>query len=263
MDYLPEKTVIVRTPEGIRFGLPLAGPMARFLAWVVDGLIVIALTMVLNVVVFSFAVVSFDVANALGILSYFILSTGYGMAFEWFWRGKTPGKLALRLTVMDENGLPLTGRQVILRNLLRAVDSMPFAYALGGGVMFFNKRAKRLGDIAAGTIVVARTRPGEPDLSTILAGKYNSFRAYPHLAARMRQRISPAEAGVAQKALLKREILDPEARVELFRDLAEHFRTVADFPQEATDGLSDEAFVRNTVDILFDTGPVKVKGKRR
>jgi len=87
----------------------------------------------------------------------------------------------------------------------------------------------------------------------LLAGKFNSLRQYPHLAARLRQSVSPAEAAVAVQALLRREEFDPLARIELFRDLAAHFRAKAAFPPEATDGITDEQYLRNVVDVIYRT----------
>ena len=67
----------------------------------------------------------------------------------------------------------------------------------------------------------------------------------------MRQRTSPQESGIALQALLRRNELDPPDRVELFRDIAAYFKAIMEFPQEATDGISDEQYVRNVVDTLF------------
>ena len=84
-----------------------------------------------------------------------------------------------------------------------------------------------------------------------MAGKFNSFRDCTHLAARLRQRVSPHEAGIALRALLRRDELEPRARVDLFSDVANHFRTIVEFPDDATFGLTDEQYVRNVVDIIF------------
>jgi hypothetical protein len=91
----------------------------------------------------------------------------------------------------------------------------------------------------------------EPDLDQLLAGKYNSLRQYPHLEARLRQRVSPTEASIAMRALLRRDGLEPGARVALFADLAEHFRALTPFPVEAVEGMPDEQYVRNVVDVLY------------
>jgi len=185
------------------------------------------------------------------VLSYFVISIGYGILLEWIWRGQTMGKRVLRLRVVDAEGLRLQINQVVIRNLLRFVDMLPAFYLVGGVVSLLNRRYQRLGDIAANTVVVRAPKLSEPDLDQLLAGKYNSLREHPHLEARLRQRVSPAEAAVAMRALLRREGLDPRARVELFGELAEHFRAVVTFPPEAVEGMPDEQYVRNVVDVLY------------
>ncbi|MCK5544776.1 MAG: RDD family protein, partial [Desulfobulbaceae bacterium] len=87
----------------------------------------------------------------------------------------------------------------------------------------------------------------------------NSFRKYPHIEARLRQRVSPQQAGIALQALLRRDELDPVARIELFTSIASHFRRIVEFPQEAIDGISDEQYVRNITDALFRTQPGLLK----
>jgi len=133
------------------------------------------------------------------------------------------------------------------------VDALPAFYFVGGVTCWLNPQCQRLGDIAANTIVIRNPRVAEPDLDQLLAGKYNSLRQYPHLAARLRQRVSPAEADVALQALLRREEFDPADRVELFGELAGHFQAKVEFPAEATDGVADEQYLRNVVDVLYRT----------
>jgi uncharacterized RDD family membrane protein YckC len=241
----------IETPEGIQFSYPLAGPISRCLAWVIDFFVLVALMIVASKLFSVFAVLSRDLAGALFAVGYFVISIGYGVFMEWAWRGQTVGKRCLRLRVMDVHGLRLQFHQILMRNLLRAVDSLPMCYLVGGLCCFLSRRAQRLGDLAAGTVVVHLVQPDEPDLEQLLAGKYNSFRAYPHLAARLRQRVSPSEATLALQALLRREEFEAVARVELFRSLAGHFRGVVPFPAEAVESLPDEQYVRNVVDVLF------------
>ena len=157
-------------------------------------------------------VISPNLAMAAGTLAYFGISIGYGIACEWGWRGQTIGKRVMRLRVLDAEGLRLQFNQVVTRNLLRAVDCLPFLYFIGGTICWFSPRCQRLGDIAANTIVVRHLRQREPDLDQIMAGKYNSLRQYPHLAARLRQRISPAEAALALQALVSRKDTNKRSR---------------------------------------------------
>jgi uncharacterized RDD family membrane protein YckC len=244
-------TLTIRTPEGIEFSLLLAGPISRFLAWSVDLLAILAINKLLNIVFGAAGILSQDLATAANVLGYFVVSISYGILLEWYWHGQTLGKRLIRLRVTDVHGLHLQFSQVVIRNLLRFVDSLPALYLVGGLACFINRHAQRLGDFAANTMVIWNPRIDEPDLDQLLVGKYNSFRKLPHLEARLRQHVSPAEARIALQALVRRDEIEPKARVELFESLVAHFKSVVAFPPEATDGISDEQYIRNVVDALF------------
>jgi uncharacterized RDD family membrane protein YckC len=246
-------TLQIRTPEGVVFSELLAGPVIRFLAWAVDLLCITALMMILGFLLTVLELLSADVAGAAYALGYFAISIGYGIGCEWLWRGQTVGKKLLRLRVMDAEGLRLQFGQIVIRNLLRFVDTLPLLYFVGGVACWLSRKNQRLGDLAANTVVVRNPRVAEPDLDQLLAGRYNSLRQYPHLEARLRQRVTPAEAAIASQALLRREDFDPYARVELFEDLAKHFQAKVEFPSEATEGVSDEQYARNVADVLYRT----------
>jgi len=243
----------IRTPEGIVFAYTLAGPVTRCLAYAVDLLIIGAVQRIVSMLLIFAGILAPDIAMGLLIVAFFAVSVGYGILFEWLARGQTPGKKLLRLRVMDARGLRLQVHQVVIRNLLRFVDGLPLFYMLGGIVSILSPRGQRLGDLAAGTIVVHNPVRAEPDLDQLLAGKFNSMRAHPHLAGRLRQRVSPVEARLALQALVRRDELEPHARIQLFSDLAGHFRSLVSFPPEITETLPDEQYIRNVVDILFRT----------
>jgi uncharacterized RDD family membrane protein YckC len=243
--------VVVRTPEGIVFSLPLAGPVTRAVALAIDLACIAAIGTAIGAVFNLLGMLSTDLMTAALTYAYFAVSVAYGMLAEWFWRGQTVGKHLLNLRVMDQDGLKLHPSQIVIRNLLRFVDALPGFYLIGGLAMLAGRRAQRLGDFAAGTIVV-RTAPAlQPDLDQILAGKYNSLRDHPIPAARLCQRVAPDDARLALRAVLRRDDMDPAARVTLFREIAGHFRTLSDFPPEATAGLADEQYVRDVLDLLF------------
>src|SRR5258708_2943362 len=143
--------LLIRTPEGIVFSQLLAGPVTRFLAWFIDLLCIWALLTPLGWAVMLFIIVSPDVAGAFYTLGYFVVSVGYGIVCEWFWRGQTVGKRLFRLRVMDAEGLRLQFGQVVMRNLLRFVDALPAFYFVGGVTSCLNSRCQRLGDLAANT----------------------------------------------------------------------------------------------------------------
>jgi uncharacterized RDD family membrane protein YckC len=246
-------TLVIRTPEGIVFSQLLASPVSRFFAWFIDQLCIDVILSVLGMVIGFFGIVSLGFGIAFYVIGWFVVSIGYGIFLEWTWRGQTIGKRLFRLRVMDVEGMKLQFNQIVVRNLLRFVDSLPFVYFVGGVTCWLSTKCQRLGDIAANTIVIRSPTVHEPDLDQLLAGKFNSLRQFPHLAARLRQNTSPAEAGIALQALLRRDEFDPVARVEMFGELAAHFRTKVEFPAEATDGVADEQYLRNVVDVLYRT----------
>lgn len=252
----------VQTPEGITFSLQLAGPVTRFVAWFIDLVVIGFLFMVVNMSLSIIAAVSQDMAMAVSTISFFIISVGYGILAEWYWNGQTVGKKLLRLRVMDIQGLHLQFSQIMIRNLMRFVDSLPATYLVGGTACFVSAKAQRIGDMAANTIVIRNPVVPVPDLALILSDKYNSFRDYPHLAARVRHRVSPAEAAAALQAILRRDRLAAGARIQLFNEIAAHFKERIPFPPEIIHGISDEQYVRNIVDILFNTKAQKASARR-
>ena len=245
------KVLMVRTPEGILFPLLVANPVTRFLAVAIDMVCISILVSIVNTILSPVRAAIPDFGTAIGMVAAFVIGIGYYMAFEWLWQGRTLGKKLLRLQVMDEQGLRLHFSQVAIRNILRFVDQLPAFYLVGGLFSLFGSRGQRLGDIAANTIVVHHPRIPEPDLDQLLPDKYNSFRHYPHIAARLHQRILPREAGIALESLMRRAALDEAARLQLFACIRRHLERKVAFTTEATEGLSDEKYVRNVCDILF------------
>jgi uncharacterized RDD family membrane protein YckC len=253
--------LFIRTPEGIVFSQMLAGPVSRFLAWLVDGMCIAAIMMLVGFLVAVIGILSPSFAFAFYAIAYFVISIGYGMLLEWALRGQTIGKRLLRLRVVDVEGMRLQFNQIATRNLLRVVDALPAFYLVGGVTCWLNQNCQRLGDIGANTVVIRSPRLTEPDLDQLLGAKFNSLRQYPHLAGRLRQQVSPGEAAVALQALLRRDEFEPTDRVNLFDDLAKHFRAKVEFPAEATDGIADEQYLRNVVDVIYrtETGKRAVK----
>jgi uncharacterized RDD family membrane protein YckC len=244
-------SLTIRTPEGIVFSQTLAGPITRFLAWILDFLCIVVLTMGIGRLLAPLQAISANLSAAVYTICYFLISIGYGIVCEWAWRGQTVGKRLFRLRVMDAEGLRLQFSQIVIRNLLRFVDLLPGPYLLGGVVCLLSPACQRLGDIAGNTIVVRHPRIKEPDLDQLTIGKFNSLRQQPHLAARLRQRVSGAEAALALQSLLRRDEFEPMARVDLFARLADYFRAKVEFPPEAIEGIADEQFLRNVVDIVY------------
>ena len=140
----------VPTPEGIELSLRVAGPMPRARAWLLDLLIRLAILLVLGIMLGALG----KVGGGLMLLIAFVLEWAYPVLFEVLREGQTPGKRACDLRVLHEDGTPVQWRASVARNLIRTVDFLPVFYGFGLIAMLFNRDFKRLGDLAAGTIVV-------------------------------------------------------------------------------------------------------------
>lgn len=141
------------TPEGIRLELRLAGPVVRACAWLMDALIRALLYLGLGILLSYLG----EMGTAAMLILFFGIEWFYPVVFE-VRSGMTPGKKAMGIWVIHDNGTPVSLGSSLVRNLLRAADFFPFFYAAGLLTMLFNREFKRLGDLAAGTLVVYRDR---------------------------------------------------------------------------------------------------------
>lgn len=144
----------VETPEGVELQLRAAGPVARALAFVIDlllrGVILVLLSISLSIVG--------NFGMGLFLIAVFMMEWFYPVLFEVYRQGETPGKRMLGLRVLNDNGTPVGWGPSLVRNLLRAVDFLPSFYGFGLASMLLSRDFKRLGDHAAGTIVVYQDR---------------------------------------------------------------------------------------------------------
>ena len=245
----------IETPEGVVFSFELATPVTRALAWAVDAAAIALAGLLIGQIAKLFSNVNSDIATAVSVAGYFVISVVYAILLEWRWRGQTIGKRLLGLRVIDIHGLRLQLPQIALRNLLRFVDMLPLFYLVGGLTAVFSRNAQRLGDIAANTIVTRERETEAPDLERIAPAKYNSLLGQPHLAARLRSLVSPEAAALAVRAVTLRDGYDPRARITLFRELAAHFRRLVEFPDEAVESLTDEQYVRSVLRVIYENRP--------
>jgi uncharacterized RDD family membrane protein YckC len=153
---LLDTTRSVPTPEGIELTLRLAGPVPRAVAWLTDFLLRLGVLLAAGWVLGMLGAFGWGTM----LIIAFLLEWLAMAAFEVWADGATPGKRALGLMVLHDDGTPVGWPAALVRNLLRAVDFLPAAYGLGLAAMLINRDFKRLGDIAAGTVVVYR-EPGE------------------------------------------------------------------------------------------------------
>jgi len=137
------------TPEGVELGLRVAGPLPRALAWVIDALIRYGGLFIVSIALSILGEFGFG----LFLILLFLVEWFYPVLFEVS-RGATPGKKMMGLAVVHDNGTPIGWPASMIRNLLRVVDFFPFLYGTGLVTMLINRQFKRLGDLAAGTLVI-------------------------------------------------------------------------------------------------------------
>ena len=234
-DTLLDGSHTVLTPEYVEFRFTLAGLYSRFLAWLMDALIVggctIALLMALSVALFAAP----GFASAVGFVLYFLVDWGYGIALETVWSGQTVGKRVMGLRVIQRSGVRIGFYHAALRNLARPVDRLPFFYLVGGVTALLSGPQQRLGDMLAGTIVVRERRLKAPSALGATAGE--GLLADPLFVSRVK-RLSAEARELVLSAALRREELRMEARLRLFSALGTKLQELLALEKPAH--LSDE-----------------------
>lgn len=207
------------SPEKLYLNLDLAGVGSRFAACFIDGIF-----QGLLMVVFVFGIFLLNITGiiTLGIEDYsawwlalmiailllilFAIFNGYFIFFETIWNGQTPGKRFIKIRVVQENGSSVTFLKVFIRNIIRIIDSLPSAYAIGIISVMISKKNQRLGDMAAGTIVI---RENVEDAPAAINFQYIET-TWSGVARLHIHKISESEFAVLKKYLLRRETLKPE-----------------------------------------------------
>lgn len=218
------------TPEAVTIALDVAGLGSRMIAWLIDTLIqlAIAVPIVLGI---GAGDLSGSVELVVLSLILFLLVWGYYPIFELSWQGQTPGKRAQRLRVIRTDGQPAGGAAIMVRNLIRILEvfMLPFLAVIS---MIVTARAQRLGDLAAGTLVIREARFTAPR-SVVSASR-------PDLPALDATGLSERDYDVIRSFLARRGSLDPTARLRLAGQLASAIRgRVGSLP----DGLADETML--------------------
>jgi uncharacterized RDD family membrane protein YckC len=225
-----EDRVVISTPEGVEISLALAGLASRFIAAIIDHAIQAVLVAVSVGV--SLGIVSGAAGVTAAALASFALTFGYDVLFETLAAGRTPGKRMTGLRVVTALGAPVTFRISAIRNLLRAIDFLPGAYVAGATAIIASRRNQRLGDVAAGTLVIrvpaaaavpaALPEPDEDAAGWDLSG------------------VSAEELATVRRFLERRDSLTPDARRRLAVQIATGLAPkVAGMPPD----LDDEAFL--------------------
>jgi uncharacterized RDD family membrane protein YckC len=225
----------VLTPEYVEFRFTLAGLYSRFLAWLLDALIVlVGAGLVMFLLGFALAAMP-GFASALFVVVYFLVDWGYGICLETVWSGQTVGKRVMSLRVIQESGVRIGFYHAALRNLARPVDRLPMMYLVGGAAALVSGSHQRLGDMLAGTIVVRERRLKAP--SALGTTGEEGLLADPLFVSRVKK-LSTEERDVILSAAMRREELRMEARLQLFAALSTRLQEALAMEKPAH--LSDE-----------------------
>jgi uncharacterized RDD family membrane protein YckC len=240
------------TPERVRLRYDVAGIGSRAAAALVDTGVQLACYValfILVVVLFAWFpdwtdVVPLSLRIVVFVLGVFLLLWGYYLLFEMAWSGQTPGKRMVGIRVLRENGYPIRPVDAVIRNLIRIVDGPPAGFVVGLIVMLLNERARRLGDYAAGTIVVREAKrqsvasltaafataapsangaahPTTTDGAARGAGTGTAAEAPASRVAVGVPLLSGADATLVRDFLVRRHAMEPDARTALARRLAD------------------------------------------
>ncbi|MDQ1446480.1 MAG: hypothetical protein QOI20_2944 [Acidimicrobiaceae bacterium] len=241
----------VATPEGVTLEFTLAGVGSRFFAGLLDALIqgVLVIGMWLLTWAGTNAVGAW--AIAVGVVGSFVVVFGYDIAFETLASGRTLGKRWTGLRVVKVGGAPVTFTTSAVRNLLRLVDILPTAYLVGIAAILATPHNQRLGDLAAGTIVVReRTQPVAPTTSSAAGGGRSSWTGWSDAAVNADlsawdvSAVTAEEVAAVREFLARRESLTGEARTRLARSLAGRLRPKVALPDER---IGPEKFLERLV----------------
>lgn len=236
---------VILTPEHVPIRLTPAGLGSRFLAVLLDFLIASAIVMLVTRL--AVMVLPSGLATAFYTTTSFVVLTGYHIWFEVRSQGRTLGKRATGLRVVDGRGLPITLEQSFVRNIVRVLDFLPVFYGVGGLVSLIDRDRRRLGDILADTLVVQERRPLLPQGELRLDRRYNTLSA-PALRRRIKQRVSLEEREFLLSLCLRADRLTESARYDLMEQVGDHYRRRLDIFDPH---LSNENLVRDLTAVLY------------
>lgn len=239
---------LILTPEHVPIRLSPAGLGSRFLALITDVTLILGTLTVIRLAIS--AVFSPGVAEAFMTTAGFVLFVGYPIFFEVRHQGRTPGKRAFGLRVVDGRGLPIRLEQSFVRNIVRALDFAPVFYGVGGLVSLFDRDRRRLGDILADTLVVHERLPLRPQGEIRLERRFNALRT-PSALRRIRQRVDLEEREFLLTLCMRADRLEPSARYDLMEEVGSHYRQRLEIDAPH---LSNENLVRDLTAALYNVG---------
>ncbi len=246
---MSELTIV--TPEHVHIRLEPAGAGSRFLAILIDSAIVQGASVMLLTILSM--VLPRGIAMAIFITANFVLTWGWHVYFETKHQGRTPGKRALRLRVIDARGLPVSLYQSLVRNISRVLDFAPVFYGVAAIASLSSTTRRRLGDIIADTLVIRDAQPLSYKGQLAAERRYNSLRT-PRVLRLIRHRISLEEREFLLTLCLRADRMSAEARYDLMEEVAAAYRKKLGLEEES---ISGENLVRDLTAVLFNPHDVR------
>ena len=218
----PPNTIV--TPEAVPLDLDTAGLGSRGIAQILDTLVQIGVLLAFVLIAAGFGLEGAAQVAVL-LLASLVAFWGYYFVFEGLWNGQTPGKRAQRIRVVRADGQPIGWTEVLVRNLLRIVDLLPAYYLVGAVSIIVTRHSQRLGDLAAGTIVVHERKAALPSPFVVAplppVAVDGTAPDLPFDAAA----VTEAQYDLARAFLQRRVELDETARRSLAANVASSLRT--------------------------------------
>lgn len=233
------QSLTITTPELVAIRLWPAGWGSRFGAFLIDLLLIVLLASAAAVLALQWLPTS--IGHFVAISAQFVIIWGYHLFFELRWQGQSPGKRLYLLRVVDERGLPLSWPQSLVRNAVRLLDLLPFAGGCGALCMVLDPHRRRLGDLAAGTLVVDERPLQTPPLRADVARRHNSLDT-PRIRRLIAHRLDSEQRAFLATSCQRAEALTAEARFACMQAAATYFRQQLALPAE--EHLSDENMLR-------------------
>jgi uncharacterized RDD family membrane protein YckC len=246
-----EDRMAVATPEGVTFEFTLAGVGSRFVAALIDGLLQAGLLLAIGLLAWALSNAIGGWAAVLFFVGIFAVYFGYDIAFETLASGRTPGKRWTGLRVVKVGGAPVSFMTSAIRNLLRLVDMLPTFYLIGIVSILATPKNQRLGDMAAGTIVVREKMPTASAPSTSSWTGYSAAAGGIDVSAWDVTAITDDELAAVRQFLSRRTSITREARSRLGREMASRLRPKVIATQES---LGPETFLEGVVRAKSERG---------
>jgi uncharacterized RDD family membrane protein YckC len=242
--------VHILTPEHVAIRLVPAGLGRRYLAFLIDMFLALAVTNILMYLLTLVFMGGGEHATMMGRAIFILLLCGYHMYHDIRSQGRSLGKRVMKLRVVDRRGLPITIPQSFARNIARVIDMAPMFGVVGGVVCLLDPHQRRLGDMVADTLVLCETQPLEYKGQLTQVRHFNSLRTS-RVKRFIRHRVTLEEREFLLTLCLRADTMGHQERFDLMEEVGEYYRKKLEVDDPH---LSGEALVRDLTAILFERG---------